>query len=298
MQVTKPRWQGTRLAVVLRWLAVAGSAALLAAGCGASSDSGSQADQQAGSPNLGHVHGLGINPADGQLYVASHHGLFLVTEQDRPEQIAGLTQDFMGFTVAGPDHFLASGHPGPQDPDLPPHLGLIESTDAGQTWQSVSLSGEVDFHALEAAHGAVYGYDSQSGQIMVSTDQHTWDRRAALSLADIAVSPAEPEIVLATTEQGPMQSTDGGNTFAPISDAPILVFVDWLAADRLLGVAPDGTVYASGDAGTSWTKQSTVSASPQAILAHGESDVYVATAEAIHRSSDNGKTFQVFQTLN
>lgn len=40
--------------------------------------------------------------------------------------------DLMGFTVAGPDRFLASGHPGP-GADLPEPLGLVESRDGGQS---------------------------------------------------------------------------------------------------------------------------------------------------------------------
>lgn len=87
----------------------------------------------------------------------------------------------MGFTIIGPDRFLGSGHPGPSDNDRPSHLGLIESTDGAQTWTSRSLSGEGDLHTMEAKHGQVYGYDSQSRQVMmVSTDTKSWDRRARM----------------------------------------------------------------------------------------------------------------------
>ena len=106
--------------------------------------------------------------------MASHHGVFRVDGQGGKEQIAGRTQDFMGFTIVGPNHFLASGHPGPHDDDQPSNLGLIESTDAAQNWTTLSLSGEADFHGMEAQHGRIYGYDSQSGQIMISTDMRTW----------------------------------------------------------------------------------------------------------------------------
>jgi hypothetical protein len=36
----------------------------------------------------------------------------------------------MGFTIVGPNRFLGSGHPDLRD-DLPPLLGLIESTNRG-----------------------------------------------------------------------------------------------------------------------------------------------------------------------
>jgi hypothetical protein len=275
----------------VRWArgVVAVVAALVLAGC----DDGASGHDDA---DLAHIHGLGVNPADGELYVASHHGLFLVTGEGEPKQIAGRTQDFMGFTVVGPDHFLGSGHPGPGS-DQPPHLGLIESTDAGETWQSRSLSGEADFHAMEAKHDRVYGFDSQTGRIMVSDDKKSWDDRAQLPLADIAVSPDDPDELIATTEQGVQRSTDGGKSFSPIAGSPTLVFVDWAATDRLVGVAPDGVVHASDDGGKTWSDAGSVSGQPQAILAHDDSEVYVATEEAIHHSTDDAKTFTVFQGL-
>lgn len=58
----------------------------------------------------------------------------------------------MGFTIAGPQHFLGSGHPDLRE-KLPSRLGLIASTDNGQSWQQLSLLGKADFHALHAAHG-------------------------------------------------------------------------------------------------------------------------------------------------
>lgn len=271
------------------------AAALLLAAC-ESEPPAQSAD--GGGIDLAHIHGLGVNPANGELYAGSHHGVFRVSGEDEPEQVAGRTQDFMGLAIVGPDHFLASGHPGPDDADQPPHLGLIESTDGAETWQTRSLSGEVDFHALEAKHEQVYGYDSQTGQLMVSTDEKIWDRRAQLPLADIAVSPDDPDILLATTQQGPARSTDGGRTFSPINGAPMLALLDWPDAKRLIGVAPDGSVHTSRDGGKSWEKVGTVPGQPAAMTTHGTSDVYVATDAGIHRSTDGGKTFEEFQKLS
>lgn len=267
-------------------------AAMMLAGCG-SEDAGGHGEDV----GLAHIHGLGIDPADGTLYAASHHGLFQVTDDAEPKQVAGLTQDFMGFTVVGPKHFLGSGHPGLGDEDQPPNLGLIESTDGGNTWTSLSLSGEADFHAMEAKHDRVYGFDSQTGQVMVSEDKKTWDKRAALPLADIAVSPEDPDEILATTEQGVQRSTDGAETFSPVAGSPTLIFIDWVSGDRLVGVAPGGAVHVSDDGGKAWTQGGTVDGAPEAILAHGRSDVYVASDQAIYRSTDNGRTFTEFLRL-
>lgn len=267
-------------------------AAMLLAGC-QSEDVGGHGDDV----GLAHIHGLGIDPADGRLYAASHHGLFLVSEEAEPKQVAGLTQDFMGFTVVGPQHFLGSGHPGLGDEDQPPNLGLIESTDGGNTWTSLSLSGKADFHAMEAKHDRVYGFDSQTGRIMVSEDKKSWDKRAALPLADIAVSPDDADEIIATTEQGVQRSTDGAENFTSVAGSPTLIFIDWVSGDRLVGVAPGGAVHVSDDGGTSWSEAGSVSGSPEAILGHGDSDVYVATDRGIYRSTDDGTSFAVFLRL-
>ena len=51
-----------------------------------------------------HVHGLGVNPADGALFVATHTGLFRAPRGElRATRVADRYQDTMGFTVTGPD---------------------------------------------------------------------------------------------------------------------------------------------------------------------------------------------------
>jgi hypothetical protein len=299
VETRRPMPRGTRTGAFRR-ATVAGAALVALAGCGQGVDGAAPAAGTAepGRPELAHVHGLGVNPADGDLYAASHFGVFRIPATGEPEQIAGRSQDTMGFTIAGPDHFLGSGHPDPSEPGKPPHLGLIESTDAAQTWHSRSLAGEADFHALEAAHGQVYGYDSQTRQIMVSADSTTWDRRAQLALADFAVSPDDPDLLLATTQRGPVRSTDGGRTFSPITASPLLVLLDWPATDRLVGVAPDGTVHTSTDGGAGWTQQGRVPGQPEAIATNGANEVYVATDSGIYHSTDNGRTAAMLQPLD
>ena len=99
---------------------------------------------------LEHIHGLGVDPADGRLFIATHNGLFTAAEgETTPTQVGTSSQDIMGFSVVGPNRFVASGHPG-LDQDLPGNLGLIESRDGGRTWKNISLLGEADFHVLEA----------------------------------------------------------------------------------------------------------------------------------------------------
>ena len=102
-------------------LALAGALAALA-GCGGD-DSGPAAPPGAGDPGPVHAHGLGIDPKDGALLVATHTGLFRAPRgETRMERVGERMQDTMGFTVVGPNTILGSGHPDGRD-DLPPFLG-------------------------------------------------------------------------------------------------------------------------------------------------------------------------------
>lgn len=56
---------------------------------------------------LAHVHGLGVNPANGDLYAATHFGLFRVPAYGAAERVGEGQPDTMGITVVGADHFLA-----------------------------------------------------------------------------------------------------------------------------------------------------------------------------------------------
>lgn len=288
--IRRPRTGRERVPRV-RWPLVRGLVAAIAviAAVGAcTSRGGESAGAEGDSVRLAHVHGLGIDPGTGDLYAGSHHGLLRFPQQGEPNLVGGLIQDFMGFTVVGPNHFLASGHPGPGQ-DGPSNVGLIESTDGGRSWQTLSLAGQADFHALEARHGLVYG--TNAGQLMVSKDGRTWDTRAPIAMADLAVSPKDPETLLATTQQGLALSTDGGRTFRLIPGAPLLQLVSWTDTAGLIGITPEGTVHASDDAGTTWSQRGSAGGAPEALTASGD-QFYAAVENKIVSSDDGGRTFR------
>ena len=285
-----------------RALLGAALAILALAGCSAGTDT--EAGGTASLPPLDmepgviHVHGLGVDPGDGTLYAATHSGLFRISEQGHAERIANRAQDTMGFSVVGPGRFIGSGHPDPLEDDVrPPLLGLIESDDAGLTWDRLSLHGEADFHALVAAHGQVYGYDSTSGTFMVTGDRKQWDRRSKLPMLGFAVDPADPEKVVAATPDGSVVSSDGGRTWTPIAGAPPLVVVAWQEGAGLFGVAGDGTVHRSGDGGPTWQRTGSVGGEPEALAVDtdaGAVRVHVAVGgRGIVVSRDGGRTFEV-----
>ncbi|WP_338895523.1 exo-alpha-sialidase [Streptomyces sp. TG1A-60] len=277
-------------------LAVVGAsvAALVLAACGGgSSDTGEAASTSQSSEALSHVHGLGVDPADGRVYVATHNGLYTVAKGQKPKLVGDSRDDFMGFTVTGEKTFIASGH-GAQGSDRPGNVGLIETKDAGRTWTSRSLSGEADFHSLDSAKGTVYGYDG--GRIRVSDDLKTWDDRAKLEALDLAVSPAGDKL-LATTAEGVATSTDGGRTFGK-GAGPVQAFVSWSAGKSLFGIGTSGKLSSSADGGRSWKELTTVpGGQPQALTAVNADHILAATMTGVYESRDGGKTFSELAPL-
>ncbi|CAN5754414.1 hypothetical protein BH20ACT4_BH20ACT4_06740 [soil metagenome] len=246
---------------------------------------------------VSHVHGLGINPADDSLIVATHNGSFRIpADSDDAELIGGSLQDTMGFTVVGPDQFLGSGHPdlAGRRAGQPALLGLIESTDGAATWSDISLSGQVDFHALAYAHDRIYGWDASSGRFMVSTDRTDWDTRSTINLFGFAVDPADADHLIATGPDGLLDSSDGGRTWVP-ADGPPVVAVSWEQSAGLWGVEADGTVHHRNASG--WTRTGQIPGEPQALLATPDT-LYAAAHDTdgltgIFHSTDDGASWEL-----
>lgn len=258
-------------------------------GCAASEDAEATRSPATLPADAAHIHGIGRNPADGLLYLGTHAGLF-VLDGEQVTRVGDAATDLMGFTVAGDDHFLSSGHPGPGD-DLPNPLGLIESRDGGLTWQPVSLTGQTDFHTLSATGDTVVGFD---GALRTSSDGgRTWMDGDDVQPAAVAVSP-DGATVLATTERGPVRSSDGGQSFEAVDGAPVVVFLDWADTSTVWAVDPAGTLFVSTDAGGTWEQRAATGARPQAITAD-DTGVTVATHEGVATSTD-GTTLQVLAT--
>ncbi|MFJ3620668.1 F510_1955 family glycosylhydrolase [Streptomyces iakyrus] len=270
--------------------AVAATALALALTLAACSDSGGSEESTdksaAAGTTVSHIHGLGLDPTDQRLYVATHEGVYTPDAKGEPELVGDSKDDFMGFTVAGAKTFYASGHPTSGG-----NKGLIKSDDAGKTWKSLSLSGESDFHALDFAHGTVYGYDSTNGLVRTTKDGVSWKDGARLEALDIAVSPQNPGLVLATTADGVARSADGGRTFAK-GEKPVMAFLSWAAKDALYGIDTSGGVHRSSDGGSTWKKVATVpGGQPQALTAIGAERILAATQTGVYESKDGGKTF-------
>ena len=257
-------------------------------------DNREPAEAGAGLSALNHVHGVAADAGDGML-LATHEGLFRLSAEGGTR--LGPVIDLMGFAVVGPDHFIASGHPGP-GVDMPQPVGLIESVDGGDSWRALSRGGESDFHALTATEGGMLGYD---GSLLRSADGRTWDELELPAPPAGLAASGDGQRVLATTEQGILLSADAGTSWSPVPDAPLLQLVDWTADGRTaVGIDPDGAVWISSDGAATWHEGAELGAAPQAIdvatAADGSTRVVVVTTSAIVESRDGGTTFaQVMQ---
>jgi hypothetical protein len=268
--------------------------AMVGVACGG--DENAQRPAVVADPGIVHVHGLGRNPADGSLMIATHTGLFRASsEGEKPERVAGRFQDTMGFTVVGPDHFLGSGHPANLRDD-PAFLGLIESRDAGHSWRPISLRGEVDFHVLEAQGDVVYGFgsdfESREARFLASTDGGlSWVRRTPPeALTGLAIDPRDPRHIVGLGEQGGYFSRDGGATWRPIGVSGGLV--TWTDDVGLVAADFDGVIRKAEDPVGEWNEVGRLDGSP-AALEGVDDELLAATHDArVLSSSDGGSRWR------
>ena len=234
-----------------------------------------------------HVHGIGTNPADGQLYVATHNGLLALVD-GQFDKVGDASHDLMGFAVVGDDHFLASGHPG--DLEAPNPMGLIESRDAGRTWQTISRESVSDFHAIKTVGTTAYTYDSTSARLEVSTDGgRSFSTFDDSTLIDFSVDDAGN--ILTTTPDGVVRLRDPEGTDLLGPENPFMTYVDatgdgWAGLDdhSHIRILENGT----------WTRAGRLPGVPAAFTV--ETDRWwAATSEGVFESDDEGKSWSPVQ---
>lgn len=265
--------------------ALALATALLSTGCATGSKPPAPTSDDT---SVGHIHGLGIDPADDTLYVATHFGLFHVDDDGDPTRVADRWQDTMAFTVVGAGHFLASGHPDLRE-DLPAHLGLIESTDAGRTWTPLALQGEADFHILEPAGDVLYAYDATSGRLLRTEDRTSFEEIVTAPLISVAAREGSA-LLTATTGEGELISIDTSTGETSELGGPTTIYLDTARDGTLAGIDPAGVVRISADEGKTWEEVGSIDGQPAAFTIT-EQDWYAATRDAAFHSTDDGRTW-------
>jgi hypothetical protein len=271
--------------------------AALLAGCGGSGSTTSEAPAPATpDPSFQHVHGLGINPRDGSLMIATHTGLFRAGKEQRTASRVGRSeQDVMGFTVVGSDRFLGSGHPDPRQTGQPPNLGLIRSTTAGTSWSPVSLTGNADFHVLRSRGSRVFGFNVLDGTLMISADGgRNWRvHRPPGPVVDLAVDPRGPRHLIASTDRDLVESRNEGRTWGTLRRGAVGLLA-WPSSKQLVLIDGDGNVHRSRDGGRTWRDGvGGIGAQPAAFMAHG-SELYAARVDGnVVASADGGASWSL-----
>ncbi|WP_424347534.1 F510_1955 family glycosylhydrolase [Kocuria sp. CH-021] len=278
----------TRRSLLIGGLGLLGSGALAACAPQAEPPASSSDDDAGGSAGtaITHVHAITRDAGAGTVLLATHEGLFRL--QDRELTRVGPVVDLMGFTVAPDGRYLASGHPG-TGTDLPEPVGLIESTDRGETWEVLSRGGESDFHALAAGRDRVLGFD---GQLWASADGRSWEPHDIPSApAALAVAPGAGT-VLATTEDGVLRSEDDGTTWETLNTPQLMSLVAWADDRTVVGAGVDGRLLTSRDAGRTWTAGAEpvgeITALGAGTTADGEVEVLLVAGTRVLRSTDSG----------
>ena len=230
-------------------------------------------------PAIGHVHGAVV---DGDsLLIGTHDGVHRVDPVTGTAIRVGESRDdLMAFTGDPSTLLLASGHPGPGS-DLPNPLGLVTSTDGGDSWTPVSLTGQVDFHSLAVQGDEVVGWDTR-GPLQWSTDGGgSWQPGPATLATSLAwfndtVWVASPETGLGTWEPG--------STQVPSQEVPSVLLAASDNASALWRLDGDGTVHRTLD-GVAWEQQGRVSRVE--ALAASEGKAYVITGTTVETIAAN-----------
>lgn len=210
--------------------------------------------------DISHVHGIAY--VDGELYLASHHGLAVGTPSGKSWrwEFAGAERfDLMGFTVDSNGTFYASGHPSDPRAFGGTMLGLRKSTDQGASWEQVSYKGRADFHALTAVPdlpGHLVAW--WQGSILNSTDGGVnWVNQTSPPASVYALA-ATASTVWAGTLYGLYRSDDGGRnwTLTTLGDAVASISVSLdgttLYASEL--AREGGVTWVSKDGGGTWNE--------------------------------------------
>ena len=194
-------------------------------------------------------------------------------------------------------------------------LGLLRSTDGGDTWNGYGNVGDAFFTLVAdpASATTLYAGNVNGSGIFKSTDGGAhWTTinkglpanqgaTGALPLVlGIAPDPAHPATLYAGTYgNGIYRSTDGGSNWSSAGSGMRTTYVSALAFEAsatLVAATFGGGVYRSEDGGDTWSPSS---AGLDAGIAHAllsdpaaPGTVYAALSDGLYRSADGGGTWQ------
>ena len=249
------------------------------------------------------INSITVDPGDGTIMVGSGPALYrLKPGEKEAEKLVGT---LAGGTVSGnlvvrfkgPKDLIASGHP--QEGDLPENLGLIRSTDDGQTWERVQ-GPDADYHELEVAGKLIIGVNAESPDIQVSSDGGAnWETRTPPAAPiDVVVNPADADQWAVSTEQGTFISATAGQSWRP-RDTSFGARLVWPSKDALYSVDRNGKVRVSPDGGRKWEDRGDVGGLPSEVAVGRQNEVLAAVVGGkIRRTKDGGRSWSTVTTLH
>jgi photosystem II stability/assembly factor-like uncharacterized protein len=258
------------------------------------------------------------------------------------------TQSIGAIAVAASDPnviYAASGE-GLHRPDLSVGNGIYKSTDAGKTWTHLGLRDGLQIpalavdprdpnHVFAAVLGHPYGPNEERGLFRSTDGGKSWQKAIYkdenTGASDVEIDPSNPDVIYASmweAREGPWEdgnevngtggglykSTDGGNTWHPLSNglpkdlSQIYVAIAATDSRRLYATVGSASgalgVYRSDDAGENWSKI-TDDPRPSGRIGGGDlsiprvdtsnPDVVYCASTVTMRSTDGGKTWSGFR---
>jgi hypothetical protein len=247
---------------------------------------------------------LAVDPKDGTLLIGTGLGLFRAEKgAGKAERVIGelTTPDGSGpvssnlvIRFAAPGELLGSGHPEGSGTPLPENLGLMRSSDAGQTWEPISALGDADYHLLQARDDHVVAVRVEEADVQVSSDGgQSFEARTPPDLpVDVAFDPEDPQRMLVATAQGTFSSSDGGRSWRP-RDPIASEQLAWAAPDAVYRADPGGLIKVSADGGETWKDRGNVGLPVNELAADEDGALYAAVPGGeVHRSTDGGATWK------
>lgn len=266
--------------------------ALLLAACGSSGG-----EVVAGPHDLGHIHDMVLD-SDGTLMVASHTGLYRVEGSDRALLIGDEQHDLMSMAQLDNGALIAGGHPNLLldkyvADDKPPFLGLVESSDGGESWEIIALLGDADFHALVPRAEGLYAAGG-AGLIWFQDLDGQWSQLGEVAARDLALHPDNSDRqVVADYDNVVWVSSDRAATWTTVDDAPALAEIEWLQPDQLIGMDPAGTIWTASAPEGPWSEVATGPEEVETLFIDPAGSWWVAVqGGAISRSDDEGGSWQ------
>jgi hypothetical protein len=250
------------------------------------------------------VNTLDIDPASKDFLLTTNRGFFRISSDGkRVTPVKGSIQDagktatvgtFLELRASGPNRLLGSGHPDKLG-TLPNFLGLIRSDDGGRTWEAVARMADADLHKIILRHDRLYAFDAVLSAMLISPDGGKTFREAFTPrglIIDFEVDPADPDRIVASTEDEVFRTEDGGESWRPLAPEDAARFA-WPDAKALYRATKDGTFSVSTDGGTRWEDVGQVGGEPYEIHAMGPRAAFVALSDgSIIETQDGGATWR------